>query len=327
MEFVIDIQHLKKSYKKRKSNEIIEAVKGISLQVKKGEVIGLLGPNGAGKTTTIKMMCGLLLPNEGTVTINGIDMVKHRLKALRHISAVLEGNRNLYWRMTVRENMEYFSGNRGLSKKEISDKVDELLERLNLTQKANELVNSLSRGMQQKLSIAIAILADTEIIFLDEPTLGLDVEISYEIRNLLKEVAKEYNKTILLSSHDMPVVQEICERVVIINEGRIVTDDSVSNLLSLFDTKAYTFTLGTIVSHQFLEEIGEHFIVHSETNNSGQSIVTVTIQHSDDFYKVIELFKEENIVIEKVDRSIIDFEQVFMKIVKGEMVHEVAVSV
>ncbi|MGE8207084.1 ABC transporter ATP-binding protein [Heyndrickxia sp. NPDC080065] len=327
MEYVIDIQNLKKSYKKRKSNELIEAVKGISLQVKKGEVVGLLGPNGAGKTTTIKMMCGLLLPNEGTVTINGIDMIKHRLKALRHISTVLEGNRNLYWRLTVRENMEYFSGNRGLSKKEISARIDELLERLNLTEKANEMVNSLSRGMQQKLSIAVAILANTEIIFLDEPTLGLDVEISYEIRKLLKEIAQEYNKTILLSSHDMPVVQEICERVVIINEGRIVTDDSVSNLLSLFDTKAYSFTVGSTLSLKDRETIEQQFIVQTEMNESGQSIVTVTIQHSDDFYKVIEIFKERNIVIEKVDRSIIDFEQVFMKIVKGETGHEVAVSV
>ncbi|MCM3456323.1 ABC transporter ATP-binding protein [Heyndrickxia oleronia] len=327
MEYIIDIQNLKKSYKKRKSNEIIEAVKGISLQVKKGEVIGLLGPNGAGKTTTIKMMCGLLLPNEGSVIINGINMAKNRLKALRHISAVLEGNRNLYWRLTVRENMEYFSGNRGMSKKEISARIDDLLDRLNLTEKSNEMVNSLSRGMQQKLSIAIAILSDTEIIFLDEPTLGLDVEISYEIRKLLKEIAKDYNKTILLSSHDMPVVQEICERVIIINKGRIVTDDSVSNLLSLFDTKAYSFTLGATLPEEDLNKVKEQFIVHTDTNENGQSIITVTIQHSDDFYKVIEIFKNRNIAIEKIDRSIIDFEQVFMKIVKGEFSDEVAVSV
>lgn len=327
MDYVIDIQNVKKSYKKRKSNELIEAVKGISLRIKKGEVVGLLGPNGAGKTTTIKMMCGLLLPNEGRVRINGIDMERQRLKALRHISAVLEGNRNLYWRLTVRENMEYFSGNRGMSKKEISKKIDALLERLNLTEKANEMVNSLSRGMQQKLSIAIAILADTEIIFLDEPTLGLDVEISYEIRNLLKEIATEYNKTILLSSHDMPVVQEICERVIIINEGRIVTDDSVSNLLSLFDTKAYSFTTSSALLKEDVEALEEQFIVQTEINESGQSVITVTIQHSEDFYNIIDKFKEKNIAIEKIDRAIIDFEEVFMKIVKGEIEHEVAVPV
>lgn len=327
MEYIIDIQGIKKSYKKRKSKEIIEAVKGISLQVKRGEVVGLLGPNGAGKTTTIKMMCGLLLPNDGTIKINGFDIGKHRLKALRHISTVLEGNRNLYWRLTVRENLEYFSGNRGLSKKAVSAQIEELLERLNLTHKANEMVNSLSRGMQQKVSIAVALLSNTEIIFLDEPTLGLDIETSYEVRKLLKDVAIEYNKTILLSSHDMPVVQEICERVIIINEGRIVTDERVNDLLDLFDTKAYSFTVNSLLTEEEIQDIQRHFMVQLELKEGMQSVITVTIGHSDDFYKVIEMFKEMDIVIDKVDRSIIDFEQVFLKIVKGEMKREVAATV
>ncbi|MGV3465033.1 MAG: ABC transporter ATP-binding protein [Heyndrickxia sp.] len=327
MEYIIDIQGIKKSYRKRKSKEIIEAVKGVSFKVKRGEVVGLLGPNGAGKTTTIKMMCGLLLPNEGTIKINGIDIGKQRLKALRHISTVLEGNRNLYWRLTVRENLEYFSGNRGLSKKAVAAQIDELLERLNLTHKANEMVNSLSRGMQQKVSIAVALLSDTEIIFLDEPTLGLDIETSYEVRKLLKDIAKEYNKTILLSSHDMPVVQEICERVIIINEGRIVTDERVNDLLELFDTKAYSFTINSMLSDKDLKEIQKHFMAESMPNEGMQSVITVTIAHSDDFYKVIEMFKGMNIDIDKVDRSIIDFEQVFLKIVKGEMKREVAATV
>ncbi|KQL51077.1 ABC transporter ATP-binding protein [Heyndrickxia shackletonii] len=327
MEYIIDIQGIKKSYKKRKSKEIIQAVKGVSFQVKRGEVVGLLGPNGAGKTTTIKMMCGLLLPNEGTIKINGIDIGKQRLKALRHISTVLEGNRNLYWRLTVRENLEYFSGNRGLSKKAVSAQIDELLERLNLTHKANEMVNSLSRGMQQKVSIAVALLSNTEIIFLDEPTLGLDIETSYEVRKLLKDIAKEYNKTILLSSHDMPVVQEICERVIIINEGRIVSDERVSDLLELFDTKAYSFTVNSVLSDKNLKEIQNHFMAELELNDGMQSVITVTITHSEDFYKVINLFEEMNIEIDKVDRSIIDFEQVFLKIVKGEMKREIAATV
>ncbi|MBS4175460.1 ABC transporter ATP-binding protein [Bacillus sp. FJAT-49736] len=327
MDYIIDIQGIKKSYKKRKSKEIIEAVKGISFQVKSGEVVGLLGPNGAGKTTTIKMMCGLLLPNEGTIKINGIDIGKHRLKALRHISTVLEGNRNLYWRLTVRENLEYFSGNRGLSRKAVSAQIDELLERLNLTHKANEMVNSLSRGMQQKVSIAVALLSNTEIIFLDEPTLGLDIETSYEVRKLLKDIAREYNKTILLSSHDMPVVQEICERVIIINEGRIVTDERVNDLLELFDTKAYSFTINSVLTEKEIQVIQKHFMVELKLHDGMQTVVTVTIGHSDDFYKVIEMFKEMKIDIDKVDRSIIDFEQVFLKIVKGETKREVAATV
>ncbi|RLQ93196.1 ABC transporter ATP-binding protein [Falsibacillus albus] len=326
MEYIIDIQNVKKWYPKKKSKEVIEAVKGISLQVKRGEVVGLLGPNGAGKTTLIKMMCGLLIPNEGTVKINEFDMNANRSKALKHLSVVLEGNRNLYWRLTVKENLEYFSGNRGMSKKEISSKVDELLERFNLKGKAHEQVNTLSRGMQQKLSIAVALLADTDIIFLDEPTLGLDIETSYEIRKLLTEIAKGENKTILLSSHDMPVVQDICQRVVIVNGGKIITDENVQNLLDLFDTKAYSFTLqGKLTDAQF-DQLSHTYLAKRMEGDGEQSVIEVTIQQSDQFYAVIEQLKEMGQSIEKIDRTMIDFEQVFMKIVKGEIRDEVAIS-
>ncbi|WP_433746559.1 ABC transporter ATP-binding protein [Falsibacillus pallidus] len=326
MEKLIDIKGVKKWYKKKKSNELIEAVKGISFQVDRGEVVGLLGPNGAGKTTLIKMMCGLLIPNEGSVAINGFDIKSQRLKALRHISVVLEGNRNLYWRLTVRENLEYFSGNRGMSKKAVSQKVDELLERFNLTHKSHEQVNTLSRGMQQKLSIAVALLADTDIIFLDEPTLGLDIETSYEIRKLLTEIAKKENKTILLSSHDMPVVQEICERVVIINGGEVVTDENVQNLLELFDTKAYSFTLSNALNKQQLAVLNHNFLANMSQEDNGETKLEVTISHSDEFYQVIDLLKEFHASIEKIDRASIDFEKVFMKIVKGEPENEVTLS-
>src|SRR5699024_10114828 len=127
MESIISINGIHKSYKKRKSKQVFTAVSDVSFEVEKGEIVGLLGPNGAGKTTTIKTICGLLVPDQGSVTINGIDSLKDRKKALRHISAVLEGNRNLYWRLSVYENLVYFAGNRGVPKKEIRQKVDELL--------------------------------------------------------------------------------------------------------------------------------------------------------------------------------------------------------
>jgi len=164
--------------------------------------VSLLGPNGAGKTSTIKMLCDLLDADAGSIHIIGLDISKKRLKALEHISAVLEGNRNLYWRLTVRENLEYFAGNRGYSRKQIADQADKLLEQFNLKEKENELVNGLSRGMQQKLAIAVAPLANTEVILLDEPTLGLDVEVSYELRNILETIVKEEKRTFIISSHD-----------------------------------------------------------------------------------------------------------------------------
>ena len=143
---LIRVEDIRKSYKKRASKETVQAVGGVSFSVAAGEIVGLLGPNGAGKTTTIKMICGLIRPDAGRVLINGRDNRRERLTALRHISAVLEGNRNLYWRLTVRENLEYFAGNRGRSRAAARADIDRLLAQFRLTSKAKELVNNLSRG-------------------------------------------------------------------------------------------------------------------------------------------------------------------------------------
>ncbi|WP_062353885.1 ABC transporter ATP-binding protein [Bacillus kwashiorkori] len=326
MEYVVDIQNVKKSYRKRGSKDMIDAVKGISLQVKKGEIVGLLGPNGAGKTTLIKMMCGLLIPNTGDVFINGINVLKKRNKAMEHISVVLEGNRNIYWRLTVRENLEYFAGNRGLAKKSIMEELDYLIEKFRLKDKENEMVKSLSRGMQQKVAIAIALLANTEVIFLDEPTLGLDIETSYEIRKILKDIVREENKTIIISTHDMPVVQELCERVVIVNHGEIVADNRVDELLQLFESKAYAFTLNKPLSKQQRTILETNYVVSIESNEQNQTILEVNIQQSDELYKIMEILAREQTPIEKIDRTIVNFEQVFLNIVKGGQKHEVAHS-
>ncbi|GAA0322218.1 daunorubicin resistance protein DrrA family ABC transporter ATP-binding protein [Bacillus carboniphilus] len=323
---ILEIHDLGKTYKKRKTKETIEAVKGISLKIEKGETVGLLGPNGAGKTTFIKMMCGLLVPNSGEVLINGVSIHKKRLKALQHISVVLEGNRNLYWRMTVKENLEYFAGNRGKSRKSVQNRIEELLTMFNLKEKENEQVNTLSRGMQQKVSIAVSLLADTDIIFLDEPTLGLDVETSYEIRKILKDIAKLEGKTILMSSHDMPVVQDICDRVVIINKGRIVADEQVDHLLSLFESKAYAFTLSSPIQEGKIKDLSSKFLTVIEQNEQGNPVLNFTIQDGEELYEIIDHLKRYGVIIEKIDRTIVDFEQAFMNIVKGDGIHEVAAS-
>src|SRR5690625_2148374 len=146
------------------------------------------------------MICGLLIPDSGTITINGRDTQKRRLDTLHDITAVLEGNRNLYWRLTVKENLEYFAGNRGLSRKSIQPKIEELLQQFHLKDKEKELVNRLSRGMQQKLAIAVAMLADSDVILLDEPTLGLDVETGFEVREILINIFTSVQRTIIINN-------------------------------------------------------------------------------------------------------------------------------
>ncbi|WP_280770848.1 ABC transporter ATP-binding protein [Salipaludibacillus daqingensis] len=324
MEKIIEVNGIHKTYVKRKTKEKVTAVNDISFDVHRGEVLGLLGPNGAGKTSTIKMICGLLQSDQGSILINGLDIQKKRLKALRHISAVLEGNRNLYWRLTVRENLEYFAGNRGLSRKEVHAQVDKLLGQFHLKEKENELVNGLSRGMQQKLAIAVALLANTDVILLDEPTLGLDVEISYELREILKTVVKEEDRTIIISSHDMPVVQELCDRTIIINKGTVVVDENVENSLRFFETRAYSIKLGEPLSREQEKRLFRKFPLCNYKKQQKQTIVEVNLDRSEDIYELIDIFKEVETIIDSIDRTSIDFEQVFMQIVKGESIYEMA---
>ena len=318
MEPIIEARNLMKSYKKRKSKEYIQAVNDISFTVNKGEIVGLLGPNGAGKTTTIKMICGLLIPDAGTITINGMDNREKRLGALRHISAVLEGNRNLYWRLTVRENLEYFAGNRGASRKDVAQQIEVLLTSFHLKEKENELVNRLSRGMQQKLAIAVAMLADSDVILLDEPTLGLDVETGYEVRELLRTIVDEYNRTIIISSHDMNVIQELCDRTVIINDGKVIVDDKVENLMKLFEVRAYSITIGDALSEHQQKLLQQKFPDYTYVADSMQPIIQVQLTKSDEIYELFDVLKMGGTSVESIDRDTINFEQIFMKIVKGE---------
>lgn len=313
----IRVRNLQKHYKERKTKNVIKAVHNISFDIRKGEIIGLLGPNGAGKTTTIKMICGLIQPDDGDIQILGKDALDKRAKTNQYISAVLEGNRNLYWRLTVQENMEYFAGNRGIKRKDIQEEIEKLLKRFELIDKRNELVHSLSRGMQQKLAIAVALLAETEIILLDEPTLGLDVEISYEVRKLIREIAEKENRTVIISSHDMPVIEDLCERVIIINKGEIITDDRVENLLELFETEFYTVEIAKVLTHEQQEQLQKIF-PHSvyEEQEQGASI-QIHLTDSEQIYVLFDILKLDQTPIIRLRHEDTPFEQVFLNLVQG----------
>ncbi|MFQ5795465.1 MAG: ABC transporter ATP-binding protein [Candidatus Bipolaricaulia bacterium] len=252
---IVQVENLTKIYRNYRQGDVV-AVDHVSFSVNRNEVVGLLGPNGAGKTTTIKCLCTLIRPTSGHITIDGTDTLAHPRVALGKIAAVLEGNRNIYWRLSPRENLEFFAGLQGIPTRKIRPYIDQLIELFNLGEKAKTPARMLSRGMQQKLAVACALVKGTDILLLDEPTLGLDVETSYELRNVLKEMAKRGERTILLSSHNMNVVEEICDRVIIIHQGRVVTDDQVANLLELFKARAYRFAIESIdCRNPNLEEI------------------------------------------------------------------------
>lgn len=232
-EQIIEISGLRKRY-----GDIV-AVDDVSLTVDRGEIVGLLGPNGAGKTTMIKSMLGLIEPSDGRVIVGGSRIDVEPTAAYRHVGAMLEGARNVYWRLTVRENLRFFSQLVGVDPASQRERHDELLERFGLADKADETVNDLSRGQKQKVALACTLARDVDVIVLDEPTLGLDVGSSQTLRTEIDRLVREESLTVLLSSHDMDVIQELCDRVVVLQDGSIIADDDVADLVGLFRTQSF----------------------------------------------------------------------------------------
>ncbi len=312
---VLKVIGLTKKYSVKKQ-QAVNAVNNISFEAYKGEVLGFLGPNGAGKTTTIKMICSLIKATNGKIFIEGVDSNKSRSKSLRNISAVFEGNRNIFWRLTVRENLEFFASLKGHNPKKIRDKIQYYIEFFDLKEKENEAARNLSRGMQQKLSIATAMVNGCNIILLDEPTLGLDVKASYNIRKLLKEIVKEENKTIILTTHDMNVVQDTCDRVIIMNKGKIVAEDKTKNLLRLFSMKKYNFVVEGKISPEQKKEFKMIPYLDIEEKELETEII-ITLENPQIFYDVTRILSKEDSIIKNIENKELNFEKVFVKIIGG----------
>ncbi|MGR3765961.1 ABC transporter ATP-binding protein [Rossellomorea sp. NS-SX7] len=198
------------------------AVENLSIKLYPGEIIGLLGLNGAGKTTTIKMISTLLEPTSGSITIDGLDTVKNRQSILEKINMIAGGERMLYWRLTGRENLMYFGRLYGLAEKEIISRSEVLLEEMGLKDAADTPVENYSKGMKQRLQIARGLINDPDYLLMDEPTLGLDAPIARQLRKTVKRLAVESGKGILLTSHYLQEVEELCDRVYVIDKGELI---------------------------------------------------------------------------------------------------------
>jgi len=207
----------------------LKAVDHINIKIPKGELFGLLGPNGAGKTTAIRLLSTLLLPTEGGAKVNGYDVVEKPDKVRESVGVLMMGERSLYWRLTGRENLEYFAALHHIPPKMWEDRIHSLLEHVGLSERSDDLVEKYSSGMKQRLAIARCLLHDPPVLMLDEPTLGLDPGAARSIRNMIREL-RDQGKTIILTTHYMKEAEELCDRVGIIHEGKIIALDSPSNL-------------------------------------------------------------------------------------------------
>lgn len=203
------------------------AIQNISFTAQRGEILGLLGPNGAGKTTTMRIITGFMPATEGTVTVEGFDVFKESLEVRRRIGYLPE-NPPLYNDMTVSSYLKFVGRIKGVSGKEISGALDGVLEKCSLTEVAHRLVGHLSKGYRQRIGLAQALIHSPAVLILDEPTLGLDPKQIIEIRGLIRELSGD--RTVILSTHILPEVSQICNKVVIINEGRVAVEKNLQEL-------------------------------------------------------------------------------------------------
>jgi ABC-2 type transport system ATP-binding protein len=233
---VIEVRDLRRNYRartgiRRTSVRDVEAVRGINFTVEKGELFGLLGPNGAGKTTTIKILITLLLPTSGTAVVLGHDVVRETRAVRRRVGYVFGGDRGLYERLSARDNLRYFSELYGVPAREQSRRIGALIEQVGLAGRERELVEGYSRGMRQRLHIARGLLHDPDVLFLDEPTIGIDPVGARELRATISRLV-EVGKTVLLTTHYMFEADELCDRIAVIASGRIVAEGSPKELKS-----------------------------------------------------------------------------------------------
>ncbi len=216
----------------KKEKKIVHALRGIDLEIYEGEIFGLLGPNGAGKTTLIKILTTLLLPDKGKAIVLGHDVVKESVEVRKKIGVMLMGERSLYWKLTGRENLEYFGALYRIPPRELKERINEIADFIGLNDFIDRLVETYSSGQKMLLAFAKALINDAPLLFLDEPTVTMDPRNAAMIRRKVKELKKDQGKTILLTTHLMHEAEQLCDRVAIIDKGRILAIGTPDELKS-----------------------------------------------------------------------------------------------
>jgi ABC-2 type transport system ATP-binding protein len=311
-ETVIEAKNLTKQFKQ------VLAVDNVSFSVKKGEIFGLLGPNGAGKSTTIRMLTTLTKPTDGKAFVNGYDVVKEAKMVRKNIGLVSEKT-ILYDRLTAMENLMFFARLNNLDTTEAKKRSERLLEMVEMTEWKNARVGSFSTGMKQRINVIRSLLHDPEIIFLDEPTLGLDPQTTRSIREFIRDL-NEQGKTIVLTTHIMVEADNLSDRIAIIDHGKIAAMDTSKNLKRMIDddeTRIIDLDIPNITK-QMLSTINELSCVEKVFNKSLEEI-RIYMNCDDPLEMLITLLKESNIPVKGIKTVEPTLEDVFIKLTGHEI--------
>ena len=316
--YAINISHLKKVFGD------LAAVDDVSFYVEKGEIFGLLGPNGAGKSTMIRMLCTLSRPTKGSATVGGYDIVKDDSKVREHIGLVSE-KMIMYDQLTARENLKLFGKLYNLQNDVINERIDELLRFVRMEKWADHRIDTFSTGMKQRINVIRALVNQPEILFLDEPTLGLDPQSTAEIRELIKRINAENGTTIILTTHIMVEADILCKRIGIIDHGKIVAIDTSANLKKLVSgTEASAFEIeisnlqpGMISSLQSLASI-DSLIQEDPTH------LTIRANGTDSFDAIIDNLRRNGAKIMTIKNLEPTLEDVFLRLTGREVREQVS---
>ena len=258
---IISVNNLSKTFKKpirgeglkgmvkalfSRKYEEVKAVDGISFDIDEGEIVGYIGANGAGKSTTIKMMCGILHPTDGSVSVDGMDFDKSRQKINREMGVVFGQKTQLWWDIPLIETFKILKSIYEVSDEDYNERFEYLCDLLDMRPFLTQTVRSLSLGQRMRADFAAALIHSPKIVYLDEPTIGLDVLVKDKIRSAIKELNRKYNITVILTTHDMKDIEELCNRIIIIDKGKILYDGSLANIKYRFGNTKTVYIPSTV---------------------------------------------------------------------------------
>ncbi len=330
MDFAIRTEKLGRIYKirggKKSEPRSLVALNDVNLDIRPGELFGLLGPNGAGKTTLIKILTTLLAPTTGHAWVSGYDVVDDPEKVRTRINMVSGGEASGYGLLTVRENLWMFSQFYGLPSAVANRNIKQLLEVVGLSDRMNTRSSDLSTGLRQKMNIVRGFMTDPDVLFLDEPTLGLDVGASREVRNFIRSwVDNNPSRTVMLTTHYMVEADELCDRVAIINQGRVLACDSPSSLKrnlqqeAIFHLEVSPFN-GSITTERFASRPGVCNVIHRPQD--GFDLLDLILDEEQALTGVVNTLNSANIRLLNLQKNEPSLEDVFVKLV-GQSMEEV----
>ncbi|MDO5755168.1 MAG: ABC transporter ATP-binding protein [Tissierellia bacterium] len=301
---IYSIKNLNKDYDDK------EILRDISFEIEDGEILSILGKNGAGKTTLIKILSNVLSKSSGEIYYRDKNLNDIGIDYYNEISVMLEGDRNIYWYLTGMENILYFGRLYNLSDRTIKNRAENLLENFGLYEFRNNKVSTYSRGMKQKLSLIIALINLPKVLFLDEPTLGLDVLTKNKLIDLLKQLIKTQKLTIILTSHEFDIVEKLSDKILILNNGEIEYFDETNKLMQLYSKNIYEITYkGDIIPFKNFD-----FNILSIMDNKNDIHIRVECNNEYEIMDLLSILYNYNYSVSKIVKDEISLEEIMLKI-------------